>query len=128
MYVKGQSSIQCWNSNLRPSEQESPPITTRPGFPPKRLDLAHLIVVQDVEVGGGVMGAQHVDWSVVVEDQAQASGNGDIDAPRAEHQAKKSVFSDTEFDPTEILCNFLTQFLRKAAAWLLSKDLSLVKL
>ena len=28
------SSIRCWDSNPRPSEHESPPITTRPGFPP----------------------------------------------------------------------------------------------
>ena len=28
------SSIWCWNSNPRPSEHESPPITTRPGLPP----------------------------------------------------------------------------------------------
>ena len=29
------SSIQHWDSNPRPSERESPPITTRPGLPPK---------------------------------------------------------------------------------------------
>ena len=29
------SSIQCWDSNPQPSEHESPPITTRPGLPPK---------------------------------------------------------------------------------------------
>ena len=28
------SSIQCRNSNLKPLEHESPPITTRPGLPP----------------------------------------------------------------------------------------------
>ena len=28
-------SIQCWDSNPRPLEHESPPITTRPGLPPK---------------------------------------------------------------------------------------------
>ena len=27
------SSIWCWDSNLQPSEYESPPITTRPGLP-----------------------------------------------------------------------------------------------
>ena len=31
---KCSSSIQCWDSNPRPSEHESPPITTRPGLPP----------------------------------------------------------------------------------------------
>ena len=30
------SSIQCWDSNQQPSEQESPPITIRPGLPPVR--------------------------------------------------------------------------------------------
>ena len=29
------SSIWCWDSNLQPSEHESPPITNRPGFHPK---------------------------------------------------------------------------------------------
>ena len=29
------SSIQCWDSNPWPSGHESPPITTRPGLPPK---------------------------------------------------------------------------------------------
>ena len=29
------SSIWCWDSNPRPSGDESPPITTRPGLPPK---------------------------------------------------------------------------------------------
>ena len=28
------SSIRCWDSNSRPLEHESPPITTRPGLPP----------------------------------------------------------------------------------------------
>ena len=32
------SSIRCWDSNPRPSEYESPPITTRPGLPPNRFD------------------------------------------------------------------------------------------
>ena len=27
-------SIRCWDSNPRPVEHESPPITTRPGLPP----------------------------------------------------------------------------------------------
>ena len=31
---KRQSSIRCWDSNPRPSDHESPPITTRPGLPP----------------------------------------------------------------------------------------------
>ena len=31
------SSIWCWDSNPRPSEQESPPITTRPGLYRKYL-------------------------------------------------------------------------------------------
>ena len=31
---KCQSSIQYWESNPRPSEHESPPITTSPGLPP----------------------------------------------------------------------------------------------
>ena len=30
-------NVRCWNSNPRPSEHESPPITTRPGFPPLLL-------------------------------------------------------------------------------------------
>ena len=29
------SSIRCWDSNPRPLELESPPITTRPGLLPK---------------------------------------------------------------------------------------------
>ena len=29
------SSIRCWDLNPQPSEHESPPITTRPGLPPK---------------------------------------------------------------------------------------------
>ena len=29
------SSIRCWDSNSRPLEHESPPITTRPGLPPE---------------------------------------------------------------------------------------------
>ena len=32
-------SIQCWDSNPRPSEYESPPITTRPGLPPSIVYL-----------------------------------------------------------------------------------------
>ena len=28
------SSIRCWDSNPRPLEHESPPMTTRPGLPP----------------------------------------------------------------------------------------------
>ena len=32
------STIWCWDSNPRPSEYESPPITTRPGLPPNRFD------------------------------------------------------------------------------------------
>ena len=28
------SSLQCWDSNPRPSVHESPPTTTRPGLPP----------------------------------------------------------------------------------------------
>ena len=32
---KYQSSIQFWDSNSRPSENESPSLTTRPGLPPK---------------------------------------------------------------------------------------------
>ena len=31
------SKNKCWDSNPRPSEHESPPITTRPGFPPIRV-------------------------------------------------------------------------------------------
>ena len=34
------SSIQCWDSNPRPLEHESPPITTRPGLLP--YDAKHL--------------------------------------------------------------------------------------
>ena len=38
IYVKKcPSYIWCWDSNPRPSEHESPPITTRPGFPPIRV-------------------------------------------------------------------------------------------
>ena len=33
---KCQSSIQCWDLNPRPSQHESPPITTRPGLPPTK--------------------------------------------------------------------------------------------
>ena len=38
IYVKKcPSSIRCWDSNPRPSEHESPSITTRPGLPPLSL-------------------------------------------------------------------------------------------
>ena len=33
-WEKCPSSVQCWDSSSQPSEHESPPITTRPGFPP----------------------------------------------------------------------------------------------
>ena len=33
------SSIWCWDSNSRPSERESLPITTRPGLPPKSVNF-----------------------------------------------------------------------------------------
>ena len=34
MCEKCPSNIQCWDSNPRPLEHESLPITTRPGLPP----------------------------------------------------------------------------------------------
>ena len=35
MYVKKcPSSIWCWDLNPQPLEHESPPMSTRPGFPP----------------------------------------------------------------------------------------------
>ena len=34
MWIKCPSSIWCWDLNPRPSEHESPPITTRPGLTP----------------------------------------------------------------------------------------------
>ena len=34
------SSIRCWDSNSRPSEHGSPPITTRPGLPPCRYNFS----------------------------------------------------------------------------------------
>ena len=33
------SSLRCMDSNPRPSEHESPPITTRPGLPPLFLNI-----------------------------------------------------------------------------------------
>ena len=40
IYVKKiPSSIWCRDSNPRPLEHVSPPITTRPGLPPKRMEL-----------------------------------------------------------------------------------------
>ena len=36
------SSIRCRDSNQRPSEHESPPITTRPGLPPKLIKTLSL--------------------------------------------------------------------------------------
>ena len=36
---KCQSSILCWDLNSQPLEHEFPPITTRPGLPPKRNQL-----------------------------------------------------------------------------------------
>ena len=38
IYVKKcPSSLRCRDSNPRPSEHESPPITTRPGLPPSAI-------------------------------------------------------------------------------------------
>ena len=37
MWKKYPSSIWCRDSNSRPLEHEPPPITTRPGLPPKKL-------------------------------------------------------------------------------------------
>ena len=39
IYVKNVSSIRCRDSNPRPSEHESPPITTRPGLPPLETNV-----------------------------------------------------------------------------------------
>ena len=40
IYVnKYPSSIQCGDLNPRPLEHESPPITNRPGLPPKSVEL-----------------------------------------------------------------------------------------
>ena len=36
------SSIRCWDSNPRPSEHKSPPITTRPGLPPNTCHKGQL--------------------------------------------------------------------------------------
>ena len=41
------SSIRYWGSNPQPSEHESPPITTRPGLPPKSLHNLALTFLQD---------------------------------------------------------------------------------
>ena len=38
---KCQYSIQHWDLNPRPSELESPPITTRPGLPPRVLVIVN---------------------------------------------------------------------------------------
>ena len=38
-----QYRIQCWDSNPRPSEYESPPITTREGVPPKNINLMLIV-------------------------------------------------------------------------------------
>ena len=38
-YNKYPSSIRCLDSNPRPSERESLPITTRPGLPPKSVNF-----------------------------------------------------------------------------------------
>ena len=38
------SSIWHWNSNPQPSELEYPPITTRPGLPPKRGNYFYLML------------------------------------------------------------------------------------
>ena len=40
------SSIQCRDSNPRPLEHESPPITTRPGLPPKSKAPASVNVTE----------------------------------------------------------------------------------
>ena len=42
---KSPSSIWHWDSNPRPSERESPPITTRPGLPPLNVWIFVLIVL-----------------------------------------------------------------------------------
>ena len=38
------SSIRCWDSNSRPLEHESPPITTTPGLPPNWYFICNWIV------------------------------------------------------------------------------------
>ena len=40
------SSIWRRDSNLRPSERESPPITTRPGLPPKANPAVHRLLLK----------------------------------------------------------------------------------
>ena len=40
---KSPSRIQCWDSNSRPLEHESPPICTRPGLPPEKNNFFFLI-------------------------------------------------------------------------------------
>ena len=68
------SSIWCWDSNPRPSEHESPPITTRPGLPPKNgaswmvvtdnklcswLSLTYLLYESVIYFKGGVYNTEH---------------------------------------------------------------------
>ena len=47
-------SIWCRDSNSRPLEHESPPITTRPGLPPYLPSLLNGFVVQSTYVGGSI--------------------------------------------------------------------------
>ena len=44
------SSIRCWDSNPWPLDHESPPITTRPGLPPKSLYFLHLLFYASLKV------------------------------------------------------------------------------
>ena len=42
------SSIRRWESNPRPLERESPPITTRPGLPPSAQDVTFAVTRLDL--------------------------------------------------------------------------------
>ena len=46
LMCKGPSSIQCWNSNPRPSEQQSYPVTSRPGPPPYKMIFVTVLLTK----------------------------------------------------------------------------------
>ena len=72
------SSKRCWDSNPRPSEHESHPITTRPGLPPTTFKL-YLVIAEQV---WNFSGRQQVV------DQDQKPFIGDLSVRHEEHRAE----------------------------------------
>ena len=49
---KSPSNIQCWDSNPRPWEHQSPPITTRPEFNPPPSELLKTLLAVSQQISG----------------------------------------------------------------------------